>query len=72
MAGGIDNFTSHVLSAGLNVLYPVIRQDLVESRSVFRVGLQHAANDVPAFPRQDPEKSPWALDDLLALPRRLG
>ena len=72
VAGGTDGFTILVLPACLDVPYPVIRQDLVECRSVFRVGLQHAANDVPTFPRQDPEKSPWALDDFLALPGILG
>lgn len=63
----IDDLARPLLPACLNVVHPFIRQDLVECCSLLRIDLQHTANDVPTFPRQDAEKSPRAFDYLLAL-----
>lgn len=72
VVGGIDNFARIFLTASEDAAYPVIRKHLIESCSLFRVHLQHAADDIPTFPRQDAEKSPRTLDDLLTLGWRLG
>jgi hypothetical protein len=56
----------------MDVSDPVITHDLVQCGSLVVVGLQHATNNVPAFPRQDAEKAPRSLDDFLALTRGLG
>lgn len=71
MTGVVDNLARVVLLACMDVSNPVITHDLVQCCSLVGVGLEHTANDVSAFPRQDAEKTPWSLDDFLALPGRL-
>lgn len=70
--GSIEDLARSLLLTCLNVAHPVIRKDLVESRSLLRIDLQHSADDVPTFPRQDAEKSPGTLDNFLALTLLLG
>lgn len=67
MIRGIENLSRCLLFASLNVLYPIVTQDFIKASSLFYADSEHAANDISAFPRQNTEQTPRALDDFLTV-----
>lgn len=67
---GIDDLSLFHLPTDFSVAHPVVLQNLLHFCSLLRVYLEHPANDMAAFPRQQPQNSPRASDYLLFLARR--
>ena len=72
MTWGLDDGPRHFLLASVDVLDPLIGQDIVETGTVLDPHGKHPADDIATFARQEPEQTPGSFDDLLALARRLG
>lgn len=56
------DFPSLLLRADLAINNPFIFENFIQGRTLVGVNFQHPADDVSAFPRQQPQKPPWPLD----------
>lgn len=67
MIWSVHDLARFFLSADFAGTYPFVREDFFECSSFAWIDLEHAADYLSGFSREETEELPWSLDDLLPL-----